>query len=753
MKQKASTKRINLIFAAMLCLALGISVLVFFLGDRINASASKLVEKELPAYAEFQQLVFQLTDQERCLYEYYATFERAFFTECFDEAGDKANDILLAMQQHFGSTEALAVIHATVAEIQQLARDFDQNMQNRLTTGTDWDLARDQLARLSQLRKDFTPHIQALTNQVQRNITEGLHLTRTSLSSIRFSVIVYVAITLLIAAIVARAIKVYLHYANANQRLSLFPKRNPNPILSLNQQNKVTYANPATYRVMSQSHKEHAEDLLPIDLEEHQQAVIEFGQHFTRFEYQLENRSFECELHYLEDQQEWDLHLTDISGKKEIERKLQFQAYHHPKTGIANLYRFQEDLSNFCTGKPPFILGLLELRSYSQLLSGHNMNIAQQVINELANLLTRISRTYPDELMIYHIGDKNFAVILFAPLSQEKVAQLTDNLTSRLRDHSLLQQYQVELDYGFAAFPEHSHTNQDLLKYARIALDHAASNDACFHIFDRSLGETIQHQQELIQDMRQALHNQDFELYFQPQFAIESETITGAELLLRWKREDQWVSPAEFIPLAERSGFILQLGEWVLKTACEKGKALLDQGFNDLVFAINISPKQFIQPDFVVQVEEALAHSGLPAENLELELTEGVILYNERDTITAMTKLKKMGVKLAIDDFGTGYSSLSYLAQFPIDKLKIDQSFVHGMLTDSARASIVRTIINLGINLNLTVIAEGVEEEDQCMALKKMGCQEIQGYWFSKPLDEGYFSYFMQQSCGKSGVL
>ncbi|MDC2887735.1 EAL domain-containing protein [Psychrosphaera algicola] len=194
------------------------------------------------------------------------------------------------------------------------------------------------------------------------------------------------------------------------------------------------------------------------------------------------------------------------------------------------------------------------------------------------------------------------------------------------------------------------------------------------------------------------------------------------ETLIRWQLRDKFIPPIDFIPLAEKTGLIVPLGDWILLNACNKAAALIEQGYKDIVVAINISPQQFNHPSFYDTVVGVLEKTQVPAENIELEITEGVIMYNETDTIAMLQKLKDSGVKLSIDDFGTGYSSLSYLKQFPIDKLKIDQSFIRQIELNKDDKAIVSTVIELGNNLGLTLIAEGVEELSHMEILSDLGC-------------------------------
>ena len=230
------------------------------------------------------------------------------------------------------------------------------------------------------------------------------------------------------------------------------------------------------------------------------------------------------------------------------------------------------------------------------------------------------------------------------------------------------------------------------------------------------------------------MRRQEFRLHYQPQLDLRSGRIVGMEALVRWQHpEAGLLPPGQFIALAERSGHIIPIGEWVLREACRQGRLWADALAQPPVVAVNLSALQFKRGDVLALVRDALATSGLPAQLLELELTESILLQDVDSTIATLQGLKALGVKLSIDDFGTGYSSLSYLKRLAVDKLKIDQSFVRDMLTDADGASIVKAIVQLGHNLQLTVIAEGVETESQRQALTEMGCDEAQGYLISRP--------------------
>ncbi len=293
----------------------------------------------------------------------------------------------------------------------------------------------------------------------------------------------------------------------------------------------------------------------------------------------------------------------------------------------------------------------------------------------------------------------------------------------------------IELDFGYCCYPNHGDDRNVLIKSAHNALAIAIEDEHNnFCLYEASFSQDRQANSELINKLRHAVAKQELFLVFQPQLDIQSNQVTGIETLVRWQHDGDIISPADFIPLAEQSGLTIPIGTWILEQACLFAKRLIDLGYIDIIVAVNVSPRQFTHPQFCHTVQRVLTDVGLSPQNLELEITEGVFMHNEENTLAVLQQLKSTGLHLSIDDFGTGYSSLSYLKRFPIDKLKIDQSFIRDCHQNDDDRAIVETIVSLGKSLSLSLIAEGVEEESHVDFLRDLNCDEIQGYWFSKPI-------------------
>jgi len=334
-----------------------------------------------------------------------------------------------------------------------------------------------------------------------------------------------------------------------------------------------------------------------------------------------------------------------------------------------------------------------------------------------------VARLGGDEFAVVQTGldDANGATRLAARIVEAMAAPFD------LQGHHVV----IGASVGVSLAPNDGDDADELLKKADMALYRAkADGRGAYHFFERAMDEQLQARRALELDLRRALQAGEFELVYQPLYHLDAEQVTGCEALLRWYHPERGtVSPADFIPLAEEIGLIVQLGEWVLRRACAEAASWPEH----VRLAVNLSPAQFRDRGLVRTVISALAASGLPAERLELEITESVLLQDSAANMAMLHDLKALGVRISMDDFGTGYSSLSYLRSFPFDKIKIDQTFVRDILEDSDAMAIIKAVLDLGASMGVTTTAEGVETLEQLNALRSQGCAEIQGYFISRP--------------------
>ncbi|NMZ15444.1 EAL domain-containing protein [Pseudomonas rhodesiae] len=371
--------------------------------------------------------------------------------------------------------------------------------------------------------------------------------------------------------------------------------------------------------------------------------------------------------------------------------------------------------------------------------------VGDEVLQQVSRSLVATVR---DSDSVFRYGSDEFVIVLHDVQHPQQTQHIADKVlrtisaTRHVAGHDL----SVTASLGISIYPNDSCNAVELIKHAETAMHTSkerGANDFSFYTKDMNL--RAQRQQNLESAIRHALEHDEFVLHYQPKLDLRSGRIVGAEALIRWfQPRSGWVSPADFIPVAEDSGLIVPLTQWVLRQACEQAQAWRGKGLPPLCMSVNVSPIDFRQRDFVDNLADILKQSGLPPARLELEITESVLMQNVDETVAILQKIKAMGVRLALDDFGTGYSSLSYLRRFPIDVLKIDQSFVRGLNVNSQDAQLISAIIGMGKSLELNIIAEGVETVEQLNFLKTQECEEGQGFLFSKAVPPKDFAQMLQ---------
>jgi diguanylate cyclase (GGDEF)-like protein/PAS domain S-box-containing protein len=428
----------------------------------------------------------------------------------------------------------------------------------------------------------------------------------------------------------------------------------------------------------------------------------------------------------------------DISERKQTEQTIHHLAFHDSLTALPNRRLFRDRLNQAmaaCERKHgSFALMLLDLDHFKKINDTLGHDVGDELLTVVAERLVGSVRKIDT---LARMGGDEFALIAADISHPEDAARLAETLQQALRAPIVVQGRELyqSTSVGITLYPNDADNVDTLIKNADIALYRAKDlGRDNFQFFTDEMNTAIVHRQHLENSMRGALDKGQFRLLYQPQVNLVSGEMHCVEALIRWDHPELGViSPTDFIPLAEETGMIVGIGQWVLRTACLQARKWALQGMPMRV-AVNLSARQFQQGDVANQIENILRDTGLEPQYLEVEMTEGMLLTDTEQTTQTLDTLHRMGIQISIDDFGTGYSSLSYLKRLPLDILKIDQSFVRDIHTDPDDRSIVTAVIALAHSLHLSVVAEGVETEDQLAFLRELGCDTIQGYLFSRPV-------------------
>jgi diguanylate cyclase (GGDEF)-like protein/PAS domain S-box-containing protein len=435
---------------------------------------------------------------------------------------------------------------------------------------------------------------------------------------------------------------------------------------------------------------------------------------------------------------------SDITVLKRAENELHYLAHHDPLTQLPNRLLFKDRLDhalkNAHREQEMVALLALDLDRFKNINDSLGHPAGDELLKSVSAHLVSLVR---ENDTVSRVGGDEFTIIAEGLTSFHSVSLLADKIVKGMvHDFNLgNQKVMTSISIGIAVYPQDGDTHEELLKNADTALYKAKGlGRNNYQFYTQDLSQSAFEKLVMENQMTHAISNHEFEVYYQPQFDIETDKLVSAEALIRWNHPEYGiVTPDKFIPLAEENGLIVSLGEWVLRTACTQAKKWLDSGYEFERIAVNLSGKQLDRPGLYDTVKSILQSTGLPPQKLELEVTEGFIMGEGRDSISLLESFRDLGITIAIDDFGTGYSSLTYLKRLPIRTLKIDRSFVTDLPHDDEDAAISRAVIALGHSLGMHIIAEGVENHSQLDFLKAEGCEVMQGYLKGKPSPSSEF--------------
>ncbi|MGM0854906.1 MAG: sensor domain-containing protein [Bacillota bacterium] len=434
----------------------------------------------------------------------------------------------------------------------------------------------------------------------------------------------------------------------------------------------------------------------------------------------------------------------DITNRKETEKTIRTMAYYDSLTGLPNRNKFKQYLNESIREAPDQSIAILflDLDRFKVINDTKGHSTGDIILEKVAFQLKNVVK---DKGIVFRQGGDEF-IILLSNLNEKEVEETTGEVLQSFNSPIVIheQEFFVTPSIGISMYPKDGEDQESLIKHADTAMylakDRGKNN---YQFYFPELEKASSRNMELENGLRKVLELEQLTLHYQPKVDLETLDIIGVEALIRWEHPELgMISPCEFIPLAEETGLIIPIGEWVLREACQQSKEWEKNGLGIIPLAVNISVRQIKEDGFVDMVKETLSDLQFQPDRLELEITESIMQDFEKST-NVLNKLKKLGIIISMDDFGTGYSSLNNLRHLPIDSIKIDKSFVDDIMEDSHQVSIVKAIIDMSQNMNFTTIAEGIETEDQVLFLKRNACQVGQGYHFSRPLPGPLLEMFL----------
>jgi len=521
-------------------------------------------------------------------------------------------------------------------------------------------------------------------------------------------------------------------------------------IITTNSNGEIIYVNPAIEKIFGYAQRDlvlkHINNLFPklfvgrpedlpiSDLIDgtFETACLAKNESFIPAEFSVSQFSMDNETFYT-------VILRDITERKRYESKIKKQAFYDALTDLPNRVllkeRLEVEIARAKRTNTQLAVMYLDLDRFKIINDTLGHDIGDALLKDVAK---RMSHAIRADDFVARLGGDEFLILIPGLTNDEHIGKIASTILSRIQDPFRIKNHEINItgSIGIAICPDDGDVQESLMTNADIAMYRAKeSGKNKFQTYTRELSNKALARMEMEHDLRRAIDYNEFVIHYQPKVNTETEEIVGMEALLRWQHPRLGlVPPNDFIPLAEETGMILQLGKWVLEESCIKNKALQNAGFPPLTVSVNLSMRQFEQHDFIDIVKNILHETGLEPKYLELEITESIAMLNVENTVRVIATLQELGVHFSIDDFGTGYSSLSKLGILSVNKLKIDKSFISKIADTSQDSVIASTILALGKNLNMQIVAEGVETRDQAKFLRDKECDEMQGYYFGKPM-------------------
>lgn len=701
-----------------------------------NDDFHRLIESQVPIFHKIHALNRELSLVTTILYSYYITTEQQLFQVKFNEKVMLVQENLKMLDKDMASSKELKTVELNFQKLLEISSVFIHIMQQPTI---DWDKARSILAKLALA--DEKLHISSikLTRVLEDTIAYDFILAMKYIHQIIFIITVF-SFLLIISIVFLIKINKDKKTALAQKKIHLdFPIKNPTPVLALDKQGELLFANPAATKWALKFGFASPFSLLPITIDEY----LTQSDKMQEWEYDNGVAVLKVRLLWLKSHARYHIYIDDLSELKKAERKLIKRSLTDIITLLPNRTCFNDDVAS--KNSPTAAFALINVSDFQRVIGIAGQNVIDNVVVQASKL---INKSLDKKVAQLYRFDGNLFGIRFKNKEGSEVLQtILKSFESPLRSDGL--DFYFTINIGLVFCENNKLSANELLMKTGVALDHLRElKGKNIQLYESSIETNLQQLTSLESDLYKALAKKELIIYFQPKVDTYTRETISTEALLRWKRNgSEWISPVDFIPIAERTGLIISIGDWVLKEACINATQWNVNRKKKVSVAVNISSMQFLHGDLVESVKSALSISGLEAKYLQLEITESVTLHDIDFVIGELNQLREMGVKIVLDDFGTGFSSLTYLTTLPLDDLKIDQSFIRRILTSKQNLNITHSMIQLAHDLGLCVIAEGVEVEEQYELLKSWSCNQLQGYLFAKPMPyQELFEYLKKNS-------